>query len=163
MAIVPPLLSRSGLLEVMLGTPDNSILVVDENEVEDQLLQDRVSAPITKMSVAPNGHFLACYRRDGVITVLSAAFTNKVLDFNTKSMSRPMEIAWCGDDAVVLLWRNTGAVIIGPDGDWLDFPYEKTAHLVAEPDCCRIITAESCDVLQRVPAPTESIRRIGST
>jgi len=39
MAIVPPLLSRSGLLEVMLGTADNSILVVDENEVEDQLLQ----------------------------------------------------------------------------------------------------------------------------
>lgn len=71
--------------------------------------QDRISAPITKMSVAPNGHFLACYRRDGVITVLSAAFTSKVLDFNTKSMSRPMEIAWCGDDAVVLLWRNTGA------------------------------------------------------
>ena len=163
MAIVPPLLSRSGLLEVMLGTTDNSILVVDENEVEDQLLQDRILAPITKMAVAPNGHFLACYRRDGVMTVLSSAFTNKVLDFNTKSMSRPMEIAWCGDDAVVLQWKNTGIIMVGPYGDWLNFPYRGVVHLVAEPDCCRIITATSCDMLQRVPQATEVIRRIGST
>ena len=163
MAIVPPLLSRSGLLEVMLGTTDNSILVVDENEVEDQLLQDRISAPITKMAVAPNGHFLACYRRDGIMTVLSSAFTNKVLDFNTKSMSRPMEIAWCGDDAVVLQWKNTGIIMVGPYGDWVNFPYRGVVHLVSEPDCCRVITHSSCDMLQRVPQATEAIRRIGST
>ena len=62
----------------MLGTSDNSVVVIDENEVEDQLLQDRISAPITKMSVAPNGRFLACYRRDGVLTVMSTTFTTKV-------------------------------------------------------------------------------------
>lgn len=163
MAIVPPLLSRSGLLEVMLGTIDNSVLVIDEHEVEDQLLQDRIGAPITKMAVAPNGRFLACYRRDGVLTVMSATFTTKVLDFDTKSMSRPMEIAWCGEDAVVLLWRNTGIVMVGPYGDWLNFPYEGAVHLIAEPDCCRIITSSSCDMLQRVPASTEAIRKIGST
>jgi len=163
MAIVPPLLSRSGLLEVMLGTIDNSVLVIDEHEVEDQLLQDRIGAPITKMAVAPNGRFLACYRRDGVLTVMSATFTTKVLDFDTKSMSRPMEIAWCGEDAVVLLWRNTGIVMVGPYGDWLNFPYEGAVHLIAEPDCCRIVTATSCDMLQRVPASTEAIRKIGST
>jgi hypothetical protein len=163
MAIVPPLLSRSGLLEVMIGTIDNSVLVIDEHEVEDQLLQDRIGAPITKMAVAPNGRFLACYRRDGVLTVMSATFTTKVLDFDTKSMTRPMEIAWCGEDAVVLLWRNTGIVMVGPYGDWLNFPYGGAVHLVAEPDCCRIVTSESCDMLQRVPASTEAIRRIGST
>lgn len=62
----------------MLGTSDNSVLVVDENEVEDQLLHDRISAPITKMAVAPNGRFLACYCKDGVLTVMSATFTTKV-------------------------------------------------------------------------------------
>lgn len=86
-----------------------------------------------------------------------------MLDFDTKSMSRPMDIAWCGEDAVVLLWRNTGIVMVGPYGDWLNFPYDSAVHLVAEPDCCRIVTNGTCELLQRVPACTEAIRRIGST
>lgn len=177
MAIVPPLLSRTGLLELVLGTVDNSCVVVDENEVEDQSLQDRISAPIVKMAVQPNGRYIACYRKDGVLTVLSSTFTTKVLDFNTKSISRPLDMAWCGEDAVVLLWRNTGVVMVGPFGDWLNFPYASSdggkggasgavgsgVHLIAESDSVRIVTGTSCDMVQRVPAATEAIRRIGST
>jgi len=163
MAIIPPSLSRQGFLEVLLATEDNSVIVVDENEVEDQLLQDRVFAPITMMVVAPNGRFIACYRRDGVLTVLSTTFTSKILEFDTKSMTRPMNIEWCGEDSVVLLWRNTGLVMVGPYGDWLNFPYDGNVQLVAEHDCCRILTSTTCEVLQRVPASTEAIRKIGST
>lgn len=123
-AIVPPLQSRNGYLEVMLGTSDCSVLVIDENGKEDQMLMDRINSPITKMSVAPNGRFLACYRKDGLLTVMSSTFTTKVLDFDTKSLSKPMDIAWCGEDAVVLLWRNTGIVMVGPYGDWLNFPHD---------------------------------------
>ena len=43
--------------------------------------------------------------------------------------------------AVCLQWRNTGIVMVGPFGDWLNFPYDVPLHLVAEPDCCRIITS----------------------
>ena len=165
MAIIPPLLSRSGLLELVLGTPDNSAVVVDENEVEDQGLQDRISAPIVKIAVQPNGRYLACYRKDGVLTVLSSNFATKVLDFNTKSISRPLDMCWCGEDAVVLLWRNTGVVMVGPFGDWLNFPYSGGGGvlLVAESDSVRILTGAGCDMVQRVPASTEAIRRIGST
>lgn len=163
MAIIPPLLSRHNLLEVLLATEDNSIIIVDESVVEDQLLQDRIFAPITKMSVAPNGRFIACYRRDGVLTVMSTIFTSKILEFDTKSMSRPMSIEWCGDDSVVLLWKNTGLVMVGPYGDWLNFPYEGSVQLIAERDCCRIITSTTCEILQRVPSTTEAIRKIGST
>ena len=35
-ALIPPLLSRSGMLEVLLGTVDGSIIIVDENEAQDQ-------------------------------------------------------------------------------------------------------------------------------
>jgi hypothetical protein len=147
----------------MIATSDCSVLVIDENEREDQMLQDRIGSPITKMSVAPNGRFLACYRKDGILTVMSATFTIKVLDFDTKSQYRPMDIAWCGEDAVVLLWRNTGIVMVGPYGHWLNFPYQGAVYLVAEPDCCRIVTTTDCEMLQRVPAFTEAITRIGST
>lgn len=166
MTIVPPILSRSGLLEIIFGTIDNSALVVDENDVEDQLLQDRIAAPIVKVALQPNGRYLACYRRDGVLTVLSSNFVTKVLDFNTKSISRPLDMAWCGEDAVVLLWRNTGVVMVGPFGDWLNFPYTGIGggvRLVAEPDCVRILTTSHCDIIQRIPQSTEAIRRIGST
>ena len=77
------------LPKVLLGTEDNSIIVVDENGPEDQHLQDRLGAPVTKMAVAPNGRFLACHQRDGVLTVIKITFTTKVLDFDTKSTSRP--------------------------------------------------------------------------
>jgi vacuolar protein sorting-associated protein 16 len=72
--------------QVILGTPDSSIIVVDENDFEDQLLQDRIGAPISKIAVAPNGKFLACFRRDGVLTVLSVTFTTKV-SFSLSSTS----------------------------------------------------------------------------
>jgi vacuolar protein sorting-associated protein 16 len=72
-------------------------------------------------------------------------------------------VTWCGDDAVVLLWKNTGIIMVGPYGDWLNYPYGGPVTLVSEPDCCRIITSNSCEILQRVPQSTEAIRRIGST
>ena len=148
---------------MLLGTEDSSIIVVDENGPEDQHLQDRIGAPVTKMAVAPNGRFLACHQRDGVLIVMSTTFTTKVLDFDTKSVTRPLEIVWCGEDAVVLVWRNTGLVMVGPYGDWLNFQYEGAVRLVPESDCCRIITSTGCELLQRVPASTVAIRRIGST
>jgi hypothetical protein len=40
---------------VLLGTNENTILVVDESGCEDQLLQEKISAPVVKMSIAPNG------------------------------------------------------------------------------------------------------------
>ena len=165
-AIFPPLLSRSGLLEVILGVGDKSIIVVDENGPEDQHMQEKMNAPVTKMAVAPNGRFLACYRRDGVLTVMSTTFTTKVLDFDTKSSTRPQEMIWCGEDAVVMLWPSSGIVMVGPYGDYLNFSYEHAItgiRLISEPDCCRILTSTTCEMLQRVPASTEAIRRIGST
>ena len=56
-----------------------------------------------------------------------------------------------------------GVVMVGPDGDWHNFQYEGSIHLVPECDCCRIITRTGCDMLQRVPLSTVAIRRVGST
>ena len=87
MTIIPPQLASKGLLEVLLGTSDNSVLVLYEaefkNVIEDQQLQGKIDAPIVKMAVAPNGVFLACYRSDGVLTVMTAAFSRKVFYVNS--------------------------------------------------------------------------------
>ncbi len=163
MTIAPPSLSRSALLEVIIGTNDKTILIVDESKVEDQVLEGEIPAPVTKMSLDPSGRYLACYRSDGMLTVVLSTFTAKVLDFDTKSVRKPLDMQWCGDDAVLLVWRNMGVVMVGPDGDWHNFQYDGSVHLVPEPDCCRIITPTGCDMLQRVPLSTVMIRKVGST
>ena len=56
-----------------------------------------------------------------------------------------------------------GVVMVGPDGDWHNFQYDGSIHLVPEPDCCRIITPMGCDMLQRVPLSTVMIRQVSST
>jgi len=53
--------------------------------------------------------------------------------------------------------------MVGPYGHWLRFVYDSPCHVIAERDCCRILTTTTCELLQRVPASTEAIRRIGST
>jgi len=168
MAIISPSVSKSGVVEVLLGTSNKSILVIHEegNEtvLEDQMLQQMLSCPITKISVSPDGSQIACYKKDGVLTVMSTAFNQRSLDFDTKSASRPITLQWCGKDAIILQWKNTGLVMVGKSGDWINFPYDTSGiHIVAEIDCCRIITSHSCEILQLIPNATIAALEIGST
>mmetsp|Transcript_24810 Transcript_24810/g.83390 ORF Transcript_24810/g.83390 Transcript_24810/m.83390 type:complete len:854 (-) Transcript_24810:131-2692(-) len=162
MVVLEPRFTASGDVEVLLATSDKTVLVADGRGVEDQLLQERLPAAITAMTVAPNGRFLACFTANGTLSVMSTAFTTKVLDFDTSTTAEPLQMTWCGEDSVILHWRHF-LLMVGPYGHWLKFPYDGPAHVVAEADCCRIVTKTSCEVLQRVPAAIEVIHRIGST
>eukprot|EP00981_Chlorochromonas_danica_P005324 scaffold1069_cov186-Ochromonas_danica.AAC.9 len=139
MTIIPPLLSKSGLLEVL-------------------------DAPASCIALSPDGCHLAVYRKDGILTVMSSNFSTKIVDFDTRSASRPVAVEWCGKDAVAIRWLNTGVVLVGPFGDWLNFPYDTPGVvLIPEPDCCRIVTSTTCEILQMVSAPTVAALEIGST
>lgn len=162
MVVLLPEFTSSGKLEVILATANSSLVVVDRNGCEDQLLQERLAAPVLDMVAAPNGRFIACFTASGILTVLSTSFTTKVLDFDTATTSKPCQMEWCGEDSIMLHWSNV-LLIIGPYGHWLKFPYKTPLHIVPESDCCRILTHRTCEVLQRVPAPVETIHRIGST
>lgn len=61
-------------------------------------------------------------------------------------------------------WKNTGLVMVGKSGDWLNFPYETSGiHIVPEIDCCRILTSQTCEILQLVPNASIATLEIGST
>merc|ERR1719424_824685 len=104
MVILEPCFTSSGFVEVIIGTSDNSVLVVDINGPEDQLLRGRIQAPVVSMAIAPNGRFLACFTASGILTVMSTSFTTKVLDFDTSTVSKPLQMQWCGEDSLVLYW-----------------------------------------------------------
>jgi vacuolar protein sorting-associated protein 16 len=116
MTLIPPLLSKSGLLEVLVGTSARSILTIHENgdgqEIEDQLLAQKLGSPPTKIALSPDGCHIAVYRKDGILTVMSASFSTKIVDFDTRSASRPVAVEWCGKDAVLIRWLNTGIVMV---------------------------------------------------
>eukprot|EP00536_Pseudo-nitzschia_multiseries_P008325 jgi/Psemu1/296870/fgenesh1_pm.210_\ len=154
--------------EVFLSTNDNSVVVVNSatTEIKDLHCRPRISSPIVEMVFAPNGRFLACFTESSMLTVISSTFETKVLDFDTSegSTQPPLEIRWCGEDSVVLHWKNLGILMVGPYGDWLRFPYENhgNLYLIPEIDCCRVVSDMSVELLQRVPPATALLLRIGS-
>lgn len=154
--------------DVFLSTSDNSVIVVNTVtcEITDVDCRARISAPIVDMTFAPNGRFLACFTQSSMLTVISTSFETKVLDFDTTegASKPPLQMIWCGEDSVVLHWKNLGVLMVGPYGDWLRFPYEDSENifLIPEIDCCRVMTDSSVEILQRVPPSTALLLRIGS-
>jgi hypothetical protein len=200
-AVLPRQYSPSGRPELFLSTSDGSVVVAESNPstspnngLTDVDCRSRIggscgggimgtSAPIISMAFAPNGRFLACFTSNSILTVVSTTFESKVLEFNTSSgsSSPPRSMAWCGEDSVVLHWKNLGVLLVGPYGDWLRFPYgeedemggttsvtgsrvngDSEVFLVQEMDCCRVITSNVVELLQRVPPGTADLLRIGS-
>jgi vacuolar protein sorting-associated protein 16 len=153
--------------EVFVSTTDLSVISINAGTLEVVDLQARLESPIVDMAFAPNGRFLACFTESSTLTVISTNFETKVLDFDTSEGSNhspPLSMEWCGEDSVVLHWKNLGLLMVGPYGDWLRFPYESTENvfLISEIDCCRVITDSAVELLQRVPPATASLLSIGS-
>ena len=168
-AVLPRIHTQMRHPEVFLGTSNNSVIICDASSkggIVDVNCQERIASPIVQMKFAPNGRFLACFTQRSIMTVISTNFETKVLDFDTSdgSSDLPHNMEWCGEDSVVLHWKNLGVLMVGPYGDWLRFPYSgvQNVHLCAEMDCCRVITDKSVEVLQRVPPATATMLRIGS-
>jgi len=201
-AILPRQYAPSFRPELFLSTSDGSVVVSElhpstspNGGLTDIDCRSKIGdtggigpiAPIVSMSFAPNGRFLACFTSNSILTVVSTTFESKVLEFNTSSgsSSPPRSMGWCGEDSVVLHWKNLGVLMVGPYGDWLRFSYgndsavighgggedglkrknpsnETEVYLVPEIDCCRIVTPTSVEILQRVPPGTADLLRIGS-
>jgi vacuolar protein sorting-associated protein 16 len=174
-AVLPRIHTQSRHPEVFLGTSNHSVIVCDVSRdaigrmgegITDVNCQGRISSPIIRMKFAPNGRFLACFTEGSIMTVISTSFETKVLDFDTSdgSSDLPISMEWCGEDSVVLHWKNLGVLMVGPYGDWIRFPYNgiQNLFLCPEMDCCRVITDESVEILQRVPPATAAMMQIGS-
>lgn len=164
MAIIESQYTSHGRMEVLLGTPERSIIVVStDTTAVDAHLEGLLSSVLLMMGVSPGGKYVATLGEDGVLTVLDSAFERKMVEFETKATTPPEQLVWCGEDSVVLTWADKGLLLIGPFGDWLKFNFDEALHVVQESDCVRIITASHHEMIQRVPNPLRNIRSIGST
>ncbi|KAF9172947.1 hypothetical protein BGX21_004216 [Mortierella sp. AD011] len=156
--VIPPKFTLSRHVEVLLAV-NSTILVVDATEARDERLQQ---GPFTKMSVSPDGKFLALFTSDGKLWVVSTDFRKNLSEFATRSHVPPQQLVWCGTDSVVLYWDKI-VLMVGPFGDWIKYSYDDAIFLIPEIDGIRVISSEKCEFLQKVPDVTESIFKIGST
>lgn len=122
------------------------------------------SGPFTHMAVSPNGRSLVLLTASSNLWVITSDFQRKVLEFDitTLQSESPIQIGWCGSDAVLLAYPHV-VVLLGPGGETLSYPYLSTPHLVTESDGIRIVSAMECDFIQRVPESSEKVFRPGST
>ncbi|KAF3930538.1 hypothetical protein ABW19_dt0202508 [Dactylella cylindrospora] len=157
--IIPPNYSDSRHVEVIMAT-EQTILIVDSTESQDQILQN---GPFHHISVSPNGAYVALYTGDGKVWVIDSKFQQKLSEYDSgKTAEIPLDVQWCGIDSVVLVWEDE-VHMVGPNGAALRWYYDSRVNLVPELDGIRMITTEKCEFLQRVPDVTRSIFEFGSS
>lgn len=146
---------------VFISLANCAVVVVDEFSAI-HYRPPNLTKPVVRMAVAPNDRFIACFTSDGVLIVYNISFSKRVLEFDTKTEMPPIAMQWCGDDSVVMYWKGLGLLMVGPYGDWVKYTYTDTLCILQEVDCLRILTKDKVEILQRVPATTDAICRIGS-
>ncbi|KAK3801136.1 hypothetical protein RRG08_029395 [Elysia crispata] len=145
---------------VALGS---DLFLVDQGGQYQQMQADlsEDAGPISGMAVSFNSKFLALCTQQGALWIGSSDLQRKYCEFNTKSTVCPQQLVWCGNGAVVALWDRL-ILIVGPDKDWIRYNMDCSVFLVQEEDGLRIIGNDTHEFLQKVPAVTEQIFKIGS-
>lgn len=101
--IVPPERSLSKHVEVLLAV-EKTIYIADSSQCQDQNIEN---GPFQRVAVSPNSSFLALFTSDGRLWVVSIDFQKTFADFQTNSTEPPLQMAWCGNDSVLLHWEDT--------------------------------------------------------
>ncbi|VAH62507.1 unnamed protein product [Triticum turgidum subsp. durum] len=159
MAVVEPQFVMSGSPEVLLAVGDR-VVSVDEDGV--QVLGEALEiGPVQKMAVSPNGKLLAAFAHDGRLLVIPTDFSRIIFEYECDSALPPDQIAWCGLDSVLLYWSEV-LLMVGPNGDPVQYNYDEPIMLIPECDGVRILTNSSMEFLHRVPDSTTLIFGIGS-
>ncbi|TBU23025.1 Vps16, N-terminal region-domain-containing protein [Dichomitus squalens] len=106
------------------------------------------------MSPSLNGKSLALLTISGLLWVVSTNFRRSLAEFDTSAVAGAS-----GDVPQVERERCSD----GPLGDTLQYFYSGSAFAVTEPDGIRIVSPDTCDVVQKVPTSSVSVFYPGST
>ncbi|KAG8885848.1 hypothetical protein FRB98_001561 [Tulasnella sp. 332] len=120
--------------------------------------------PFVKLSVSPNGKWLALLTAANLLWVVSSDFQTSSAEYDSaaEGLGDPRQLVWCGNDAVILAWDSL-ALIVGPSGQTIRHYYDSPPFAISELDGVRIVNNEHCDFIQTVPASCEKVFSPGST
>jgi hypothetical protein len=151
-ALVPPAQTLSRSVEVLLSV-GQTILVVDASECEDKGLD---VGPFGHVSVSPDGRLVALYNSSrGRVYIVTADFSEIVDEADMDSRIEPRFVGWCGREDALVAWEDEVRVV-GSAG--VSFIYDcDRVHVLPEPDGAHLLTNDSCEFLERVPAATQDV------
>ncbi|CAK9438362.1 uncharacterized protein LODBEIA_P25860 [Lodderomyces beijingensis] len=179
----------SEVLLVYMGYNNTIIMVkvdfsLSNFEVVDQELTD---GPFTEVAVSPSGKLVALHNESKrKIFVVTNSFDQILLEYDTSSeVSSPEQVEWCGNDAIVLSFRDE-VKLIGPgqrsisfffdisedEDEDLDFLLMRDSTrndlaytvpiLQSAVDGLRLVCTNKVQFLSRVPEKTIEMYQIGS-
>ncbi|KAL2315263.1 hypothetical protein POMI540_1304 [Schizosaccharomyces pombe] len=160
-ALIPNPFSPDLGMDIVV-TVGSHILQIDEQD--SQLHSISSLQHVSHISISPNARYLALYESVGKVRVISSDFSKELLDLRlpeTVAEASLKQMAWCGNDAVVLVHENL-LTLVGPFGGSVPYLYNHTPIVSTEVDGVRILTKDSSEFLRKVPAPLENIFHIGS-
>ncbi|KAI5953525.1 vps16 [Candida jiufengensis] len=180
---------NSEKLHIYLAWKNTIILInidfgLSNFEILDQELTD---GPFSSISISENGQLISLHNDTlRKIFVVSSAFDQILLEYDTSNeSSSPYQVEWCGNDAIVLSFKDE-IKLIGPGQQSISFFYDiddedefDLDNLLLKnstkddlsytipilhhlPDGIRILTGDKCQFLSRVPEKTVEMYQIGS-
>jgi len=158
-AALPPAASPTGGPAAIVAVGADLYLVTASAAT----LKATAPAPVTTIALSPCGAFLAGFTVDGRLLVWASDFSAALSEFATQADEGLAGLAWCGADAVLLLWGGGLALLVGPYGDWVKYDVPGAAALAPEPDGVRVLGGGRHDLVRRVPDPLADGYRPGST
>jgi len=168
LCVLPPPHEDSADVQVIVGTAEGPVLVVDRHEARDIKLDE---GPYMAFAVSSNGRLLACLSSKGVFKLIGVFTGFQILDeSNLEFKKKPSQMVWCADDCIALYHlvqtpSSTCQHVVfvgGPHGDFIPYQYNSPLLLVPECDGCRIVGTEKVEFVQRVPPSTLAIEGVGS-
>jgi len=95
-AVIEPQYTLSGSLEVLIAV-GSTVLMVDADSVQDQTVS---IGPLQKMTLSPNGNFLACFSHDGRLLVVTTDFSKTLSEFTTEVRQLKFSIFFCAHTSI---------------------------------------------------------------
>lgn len=129
-----------------------------------QKVSPEVSEPVSsfiEMALSVNNKYLALFADTGLVWIGSSDLRIVYCEFNTRHTSRPEQLAWCGNGALICYWQYE-YMMIGPDQDVDVRVLEDNVYFIPEIDGIRIVSNEKHEFLQKVPSVVENVFKIGS-
>ncbi|KXJ28267.1 vacuolar protein sorting-associated protein 16 homolog [Exaiptasia diaphana] len=120
-----------------------------------------VVTSIVEMALSSSGTLLTMFTDTGLVWIGTRDVQKVYCEVNTQCLSRPKQLAWCSNAAVVCYWDDY-LDVIGPTTDVTKYVMDSDVCLVQEIDGVRVIGNETHELLQKVPPSVENVFKIGS-